>query len=1738
MFMVNMAPPVYGATTPGVMAELKADVRQDDVDEAMSSSRKSNVLFMIESTAAMSFSPKGVLPQVMLTSGWDDSYVEPADWNKTKAMLGYTVEDINRMMADATFGMGALPPAWSGKNLRPERNLYGRDIDASNNFIPTGKGVSADIEANKDRYYFPHVEAVNAINNDSYKHSAGKKIYESQTLGLEVGFENAPDIWPYAVGPAMKLHDFRAGHERGNDKYHSWDGPITKDVYFYKGNKPNGWKGYYKSLQLNPQTGAIIGSVSGNTVHSVGLGDQVVADYAYNGNTPQNTAFPYAMVFKDPQYWQAPPSSVNDSLLVPNDSRMYQTKLVLWRILQNRDIFKNMRIGLASTFLSPANPDYEPFRQTRRGSDTYRTDYNGIFKVVPYGSNAYTIHFFDNNLNAYINTTEKSLTFSRLGKVDNPNIGQKVLSDMIEVDSKKADYGKWKPGFKRIRWRNGLLQAPMTGEMETYTWLHGQYYPLWQASKVMSFYDVPKKRPVQNAYIDVAIQEEERGWWSWGWSESGAKDAALAGENRDRPLYKLLNRGSLWVPVLDYDYVWTKGSYSMTQADKIRMWIDGVADIRSSGEVYTNNGANLGINNHKGFGDTRKGQFHYYRNPELGVAGTFALPQAIYPDPRKFHPLKTSMELELDRDFYYGYGSKYDGGKDLGRKRQNTAESANFDSNKNHFIWFSKANADINYRADYRRYSQEFDLPGVPRALFNAGSGEAAGSVIDFFSPKFKFEFTGKNNTNMNTDHESHDAHNIDGVQIKDSDGKNAVKMEDLADVSFPIKNACENNWLIVIASGTEARNPGGYTYQSWQAVDNLYKATDKKNKGVTFPGHRGPIYDPVTIISKGTPRTFSQVDLDEPIRTLVVGIVANPNDPSIKNDPVMAAQVKEMRLNLTKAAMAGQGRGAEAANLTVANMHLAPVQPFFADDVESLMRGVSDALSFIESHAEQPAKGAMLEASALSDKLTSQGSNDREFDYYVANFLVRKDRQWDGLLSRYQVVEDSSGVLRARKKWELSERIAAQRPSSTTNDWRALRYWKGGSLVNLARGADFAAMTGLSSANMYGVTGFIAADSPLPHHSASDSMYDWLQGYDYSYLTQTSGAKLPRKSLLNDIGQGGVAFVDDPFPSAALPGYLEWAKDAAAAPQDAMIYAQTNGGLLHVVEPVSGNEEMAILPPPSLIPARLATLKTNRRGAPLTGDVTLQWVNVRVKEADIRDGDITAQRGNPVYMLDGSLQKRFFANTQTGFSDAANTIPSWSRYLLGTLGRGGSGLYMMDVDTIKSPKLLWYRERVGTKIMMEAAGSGTNQSPVVKPAEADDKYFLKLGFNSPQPVMGVAGSSDKMINFVAVTGGAQYNVNLADNGKEGAVLMMLNPKTGDVIKAFDSDSLSASSLKSGGGVAGAAPYMGMMVTEPTLYSSEADTAYGAYLTGHMFTADNRGNIFHVAMEGPDANGNIAPFSPSQWRIRTLATLQARASASTSSKSYAAPFGLVADRVGRTMWLAGGTSNVPVRKQSGGDGYITNGIQTLFAFATQPDSQSGVYTMDDLHMLKATTDNDPPYDSTRYHGWMIPLSQEIRSQSGRVIKYAEYVSAKPMLSGGVLFIPTFIPNGFTDDELKDPTLYCQGGLRTRGSARLYAIRLTDGTRWAGFKYSASSGTAKYIEIANAKITGLSTSNRGSVTRGIVTIDKLSDAYKADTNLSTVIDNKNDALLSFVAPLPPGGVNMEPGQNIIKYWITR
>lgn len=1536
LFIASDILPARAAVIPAARAPLKSQMADEDADEIVEAVKKANVLFLMESTAAMSFSPKGAMPVVIMNPKWNYGTMEAADWKKTKDVYGYGFNDAQNLMSQSTFGMGALPAAWSGLSVMKGRNLYGKDIVGSNNYVKSGGTIEADLEANKDKYYFPFADPARAMSI--------KEAYSNQKDPLETHF---------------------TGESRPYDA-----------------------KTHYQADY---------------TVISKYMGASQTARYVYNNL--DNGPFPYALVFKDPKYWKTgwtgSGSPAADDL-VPNDSRMYQAKLALWRLLEDEDLFRNIRIGLATTFLSPVNTANGFPNRPYVGNDHHtggsdRTDFNTIFRVRPFGGNIYTQRYFDSQNN-----------YSPANYWD------------YSMDSKRPDGAipvppNLKDRYSTLQFKNGILLMNITGHPSAWEGMHGQFFTMWANTQVAPNYN---------------MENDPYGWKS-GWTDT------------ERSLFKLENRASLHVPIADYDYTWQKKynykTYEMKHADKIRLWINGLADMKSAGPTlavpYTTrtDAKSFTSNTDK---EARNSQFHYFKDPEIGIAGTFALPNAIFPDPNPKYDL--SREVNIER------GSRS--------------------------VWYSDSVSNTNY-IGYHRIDKTQDL-GSSKAYFNAGSGEAAGSVIDFFSPYIYYKIAKE-----------------DIVRRGYVANSKAMGPENLVDLSFPIRNACEDNWLVIIASGMEIEpvDDKSYSYNSWDAIKNLYEYTDaKKNK--TGRGRLTRMSYKWDAGDGRKKRKLELIDLERPIRTLVIGIVADPEDPEIKKDPVLREQVGKMRTNLNRMARAGQGADPYDNN--------SDITAYFADDVPSLIDAIKEAMNYINDFpTERPGKGAVPSA-------PSSGSPGETLDMYAYSYRAMRSDQWVGSLWRYEASRDNAGNLVMTRSWELGDSIRKDRGR------RNLKYWSGasGRFVDLMAGdPNFMKLTGMTDKSMSSHGLPPGSFSSYPPHKA---LYAWMQGYDHSYAR---GMDFERSNMLADIGQSAITLVSDPPEIDSLPGHMAWAKHLRDKnlTQPPTLYLQTNDGILHTVDPKSGDEKSAILPPPALLPARLATLKTR------IFENKMEWIDVQAPEGS---GKL---RSNPVYTLDGSLQKRNFDMS------SPRDGSGWGTYLLGALGRGGSGLYMLDVSSRGNPKLLWYREKVGNA--MAAMDSSSNEPVIARYSDLSgfEKPYMKLGFNSPRPGMGVTGGlrAREQQNFIAMAGGTQTNVDLSNNGLEGATLLLLDPKDGRVLREFDSAHLGRTSSKIGGGEKGPAPYMGMMNSELTLFRSNISP----YLTGRIFAADNRGNIFRVSMEGKDASGAARPLGVSGWRISTIATLQADdISAAKNSHSYSIPHGLSVGSVKGMIWASGGTADSAAgRSKDYPRGVIPNESQMIFGL--RADIEGAPFTR---AKMKSISSGDPMSSLTsgeNYMGWYIPLMK----RSSR--NFREYVSAKPVLINGTLFISTFIQRGRPEDDDLD---VCAFKKNINGDSRLYALDVTSGAAnfWSG---GDKSGKAKYITLDGVRITGITEVKNGNRNSLLVSLDNLSGNFDpkgvGQKNVKGIDGSPNMVEVTGLPASAGGSSKVTSGDSVILYW---
>jgi hypothetical protein len=152
---------------------------------------------------------------------------------------------------------------------------------------------------------------------------------------------------------------------------------------------------------------------------------------------------------------------------------------------------------------------------------------------------------------------------------------------------------------------------------------------------------------------------------------------------------------------------------------------------------------------------------------------------------------------------------------------------------------------------------------------------------------------------------------------------------------------------------------------------------------------------------------------------------------------------------------------------------------------------------------------------------------------------------------------------------------------------------------------------------------------------------------------------------------------------------------------------------------------------------------------------------------------------------------------------------------MLGTLGRGGSGIYAMDVTEVTdgkaNPKFMWYYETLEgvdkdpemVRVFRQTSGqtdpamfsenkrNTSYWNHVIGIGAAPDSYpYEQLGYNSPKPGFGVNGSN---LNIIAVPGGMQNGrVNAGDNGKMGAALYLIDPANPDSPRVFNNASYNS----------------------------------------------------------------------------------------------------------------------------------------------------------------------------------------------------------------------------------------------------------------------------------------------------------------------------------------------------------
>lgn len=1019
------------------------------------------------------------------------------------------------------------------------------------------------------------------------------------------------------------------------------------------------------------------------------------------------------------------------------------------------------------------------------------------------------------------------------------------------------------------------------------------------------------------------------------------------------------------------------------------------------------------------------------------------------------------------------------------------------------------------------------------RHIFDKGSGEAAGSVIDFFSPPIK----DKSFTGTATD-------------------ENGYTPYDAPIVNFPIRNECDPNWLIILTAGDDVSSP----YKSSKAVEHLYHYT-KNNKVVRI---KDPTKPP-------TKENLEAVKLSVPIRTLVIGFVDTQDA-----DPKTKALINELK-NMADLGWDGKLDGVGKA--------------YFANNVPDLLRALREVLGIVVT--DIPDKNV-----ASTRSLIAPTGADAEG--IQTSFVPSSVDQWQADI-RYYTIKNKVW----KEEYSLQKDMADYANRFPTG--RRLMAWD--SNTKKIRALTFPELkTSQPRSDLSLVSDAFNLSATFPaegENLASTLMLRWFFGQDYDVSKKIS---FPRKNVLSDTGNSGYTLMKE-IPENRVhsqPGYSSWLRTPGIKGRPKTMFFQSNDGLLHAVDTRIlvdtskpwAREHWAFLPPNVLVGQRLLGLKfrlsQNTNKTPNEWRQTATWINSEfVSSQDFKENRYRSKAG---YLTDGSV---YIYNLP---HYTKPNLPEWKSVLIASMGRGGSGLYALDVTDptqLKEANFLWAIENnlnyYNTRRTVNSSTQGvghwgevhqwSQKGHEVKTyaSTGGGVKFSRLGYNAPAPLVGTTLLGDKPTNVVILAGGMQYDLNLEKNGLFGSSLYIFDPLGQELLpkrealsvhKAYENegvesaDTYAVTSLQSPQGTNN--PAMGMMLTPPSAIQQNSSSQY---LTGYV-VADNRGQIFEGSFVTKE--GNAFHSDSKKWTLRRIASLRDPSKEQESEANFPIPYVLsLAKEPSGGMWIFGGTADVATRNI--GENLFSRSPR-VGLIARKKDSTTGRGFSHYLFGFKRDTESvillrQAKTDGTeeRYSKQMTPKGEKIihaktltpllsndmveSGVSGWIIPLArstdkqlrEYISAPTSIFNGMLYAATFVPN---TPNVTTTSQGCDDVHTTtivNGESHLYFMHPKTGAgHWPDDLTRTKFATYKGIKITG--MTMLTQENETRLYLSVTIVDndrfnryitgpsqekiKFKDNYDYERTDATY---HNESLISVADPLKKGASLPKKDAAKMNYW---
>ena len=884
---------------------------------------------------------------------------------------------------------------------------------------------------------------------------------------------------------------------------------------------------------------------------------------------------------------------------------------------------------------------------------------------------------------------------------------------------------------------------------------------------------------------------------------------------------------------------------------------------------------------------------------------------------------------------------------------------------------------------------------------------------------------------------------------------------------NFPVTGSCQDNWIIYFSTGSE-QNPGMTGIYAQEGRSMMRTLLDIGEASLVMRG-RGIDGAVVGGVQNWVERMHV---MDNPIRTIVVGLVCTvgmENDYALHGSPYAPGQENlpttvRVRNAIRRMAHAGQPNFQRDSDGRIIPNSLVPnrdIQPIFAENTEELLRQLYAVLHAISS---PPLAGG---APSVRD---IDGCEEGDRSILGSSFTLSSTQQWGSSLTKLIIPDGdlysipapgwvASGSPRADAGEIMTAQVATrgQRLWTTDIDHNTGQHF-------LVRVQDMTVTGNEMFQERFGI-------APAVSTAHATAFRSWLINYGVNLPFGTPGRE---DGILGDM-EGSAPVVVRGTPLHPLQIFRDPSTREIIPPTgvNRRIYAQTNRGVLHSIEYNTGREVWAFIPPLAQFPFVRDKKFTD------TGTVFLDGTG--------------EMRSRAMTILDGPMS---YANVNLG--GLINAAPNRT-LLVGAMGWGGSGFYMMDITnpTQNQPNFMWAiaNPRYGTPTVPADIHRWGNVT-----AGGDIRYtdYVNLGLtivapairrvHTPQPGVG---------HFVGILpGGLGYNLGVRYNAAtgttvtdhQGRALFVFNPADGGIINTIGYNAANNLFRYS---PAGTAP-LGMIIT-PVAYLTANDGAPAVInpptpsvarqptLT-HFFTGDSEGNILF--------SDYIRNTEPSNWTLRSIFRVR-NLEGVNNDGPIALPIAYAIARYrGLHRWLFAGTANLraPGRNPDGSWRELANDEQYIFALnltnhpAYDMNSPSfdafAIRGLADLTALEHRGDAETAAATQRQplvgpYGWRLRLQPPVICPD--LPLGAEYVTAPPFLYRGALFIATFVPQVWQNDM--------QERCVDTGFARLYMLDPTTGnSMWRG-EVDGGGMVRQALEFDNIKITGI-TASRGNIFLGL------------------------------------------------------